>query len=566
MQPRPDTDLVFGDYIGALKRRAALLAAIMGVVLLIGFAIAYRVPPLYASRGVLLAEQTEVPEHVVRSTVPDYPEDRVRIITQRVLTNDNVTRIIEENGLYLELGRTPEALSEFRQHLALSAEDPELLENIMGSNRAADAMAFSLTFTDRSPRVARDVANDLVTLYLEENQLARRELAEQTTRFLLGEARRLEEEIAEREQRLADFKREHSGSLPDSSDLNFQLLDRVERDLESVEQEIRTLRERQALYSTELAQLSPRATVLDEDGRAILAPDERLTVLQRRYAQLSAVYSQDHPDVLNVRREIDALRAAGGGSAALDQAALRAELAAREDELAAARDRYSADHPDVQRLARTVESLRSALASAPAIAAASAAPPDNPLYLQRQVQLNGAKSELAAAVARRDQLTLRLAELEDRSILAPDVERELNMLSRGYEQLLAQYDDVERKLREAEIAVNLESDSRNERFTVLEAPQLATSPAQPNRIAVLLLTLFAAFVCGAGGVALAERSDSTIRLPRDVTEHLGMPPLAAIPYIDNSGDTRRRSRLRLIAAGACGLWVALIAFFVTNPA
>ncbi|HZL93234.1 MAG TPA: hypothetical protein VFB99_06305, partial [Vicinamibacterales bacterium] len=508
MDLQANADLTLSDYLAVLHRRGALLCAIMATVVLIGFAIAYRIPPLYASTGILLAERPEVPEHVVRSTVPDDPEDRVQIITQRVLTSANLGRIIADNSLYPELAATPaDALGEFRDHLSLSAEDPQILEDLLGPSRTGDAIAFSLTFTDPAPQVARDVAKGLVALYLEENQRARREQAEQTSRFLTQEAERLEIEIDAREEKLAEFKREHVGGLP--SDLDRQLIDRVERDLLSVEQEIRSLRERRAMYAAELAQTSPHAPVVDEEGQNILGPDERRTLLERRYAQLSAIYSQDHPDVLKVRREIAALRTAGGGAAS-DGGSLQTELAAREEQLAAARSRYSADHPDVQRLERTVESLRTALAQTAARGNYPALP-DNPQFIQRKLQLDTAESEVQLALARRSELTARLAEFERRAIVAPDVERELNALNRGYEQLLAQYDDVQRKLREAEIAVNLESEGRGDRFTTLETPQLPLTPESPNRLAVLLLTVIAAFTLGASGVAIAERCDTTIR-------------------------------------------------------
>jgi uncharacterized protein involved in exopolysaccharide biosynthesis len=461
------------------------------------------------------------------------------------------------------LAATPaEALYEFRGHLSLSAEDPKILEDLLGPSQAGDAMAFSLTFLDPSPQVARDVARDLVDLYLEENQRARREQAEQTSRFLTQERERLEVEIDDREESLAAFKAKHAGGLP--NDFDRDLIDRVERDLQSVDQEIRSLRDRRAMYSSELAQLSPHAPVVDEEGQNILGPDERRTLLERRYSQLSAIYSQDHPDVLKVRREIAALRSTGYASAS-DGGALQAELAARQEELAAARSRYSADHPDVQRLERTVNGLRAALTQAATLGTSSTVP-DNPQYVQRKLQLEATESELQLALARRNELGGRLTQFEQRAVAAPEVEREFNALNRGYEQLLAQYDDVERKLREAEIAVNLESEGRGDRFTTIEPPQLPSSPERPNRLAVLLLTLITALTLGACGVALAERADTTIRHPRDVAEHLGMPPLVAIPFVANAADVRRHVRRRVLVTAIGCLWLGAIAFLIVTPA
>jgi uncharacterized protein involved in exopolysaccharide biosynthesis len=568
MTENNDIELSFGDYIRVLKRRRHTWAMIVGSVLLIGIAIAFQMRPIYESAGVLLAEQPEVPEYVVRSIVPDYPEERVRIITQRVLTNDNLERIIEAHGLYPELRSSRnDALREFRDNLSLSSEDPELLENIMGTSNAATAMAFSLAFADPSPVVARDVATDLVALYLEENQRARRELAAGTTSFLNAEADRIEQQIAAREVQIAGFKRANAGSLPDLRDANLQQLDRTERELEATEQEIRSLRGQQSLYASELAQLSPRVTLTDEEGATILGPEDRLKVLQRRYVQLSAIYSQDHPDVIAVRREIAALNGSAGTAGASDSAALQSELAAREDELAAARDRYSSDHPDVMRLERTVQNLRATLASAPGGSAARrATDPDNPQYIQRRVQLEATTADLNAALTHRDALRERLSDLEVRLSGTPSVEREYTALMRGYEQLLTQADEIQGKLREAQIALNLETTSQGDRFTVLQAPVLPSQPARPNRIAVLLLTVAAAVILGVAGVAIRERTDTSLRTPADLTRYLGIPPLVAIPFVNNRADLRRRARQRLLTAAAVCAWAGAAVFMIITPA
>jgi uncharacterized protein involved in exopolysaccharide biosynthesis len=567
MQDGPDRELSFKDYIAVVKRRAMLFFGISAPILTVGIALAFGLPPIYESSGVLLVGQSEVPEYLVRSTVPAFPEERVRMITQRVLTDDNLTRIIEKYDLYPELMQTTpsEALRQMNSSLRVAAEDPASLTNLIGST--ANTIAFTVTFSDASPRVARDVASELVSLYLSENQRARQELASDTQDFLAEQARRLEIEIAAKESEIAQFKEQHSGSLPELSNMNMQLLDRTERDVEAVEAEIRSLRERRALFESELAELSPYALVYDQSGNPVLSPRDRLKLLQRSFVQSSAVYSQDHPDVLRIRREIDAL-STQTGLPGIDPSILRTELATRTDELNGARERYSADHPDILRLQKTIENLQAALAEAPGARRPTnpAAPPDNPVFIQKRVQLQGTNIDLAAAVERRTQLQERLRSLETRLTTTPEIEREYAGLTRGHEQLIAQFNDATSKLREAQIAVNLETESKGERFTVLNSPAVPNLPAQPNRIAILLLAFAFAFAAGAGAVASAEASDNTVRASRDVQGLLEIPPLVTIPYIDNEADIRSKRWRRLAIATTVLVWVGIAAFFVVNPA
>jgi polysaccharide biosynthesis transport protein len=554
------------DVLEILRRRGALFLWVAAIVVLIGVAVAYRSTPLYASRGVLLAELGSVSESAVRS-VQSRPEAVVRFITQRVLTNDNLEEIVVKNGLYPDLAGMPvEARGRLRDNLDLSAEDPQILESLLGTTRPEGALAFSVSFTDSSPRIARDVADDLVALYLEENREVRREQAAETIRFLTQEVRRIETEIADREVRLADFKTENAGALPDLADSNMQMLDRVGRDLDAVEQEIRTLRERQSLYTSELTLLSPSATVLNDQGAPVLSPYERLKMLQREYLQMSSVYHPDHPDVQRKRREILAL-GESTGLPAFDRATLESELQVREDELAAARERYSADHPDVIRLERAVESARKELASAPRTPTTRRMPttPDNPAYIQREVQLRATTVDLNAALGRREELRARYEDLEKRLQVTPEVEREYSALSRGLEQLVTQYNEIQAEINQAQLALNLEEDPTSERFTVLEQPTVAGSPSSPNRFAVLVLSLAIAVALGAVVVAGAERSDQSVRNAQDIVAYLEMPPLVAIPYVENRIDIKRRARKRLLAASAVSLWISAVFLLVVTP-
>jgi succinoglycan biosynthesis transport protein ExoP len=182
------------------------------------------------------------------------------------------------------------------------------------------------------------------------------------------------------------------------------------------------------------------------------------------------------------------------------------------------------------------------------------------------VQLDTARDQLQAVLARRDSLRERLAMLEERLTQTPEVEREYAALTRGLEQLTAQYNDLLSKQQAAAMSVNLESENRGDRFTILDSPDEPRRPVQPNRIAILLLGLAFAFMGGAGSIAMAETMDTTVRSPRDVSSLLEIPPLVMIPYIENEADTRAKRWKRLALAASVTAWVGVVAFLVMVPA
>jgi uncharacterized protein involved in exopolysaccharide biosynthesis len=564
MQEEAKTELTFKDYVAIARRRSVLFFMIVAPILTLAVALAFGLPPLYQSSGTLLAEGSEVPDYVVKSTVPQLPDERVRMITDRVLTDENLRAIIAKDDPYPNRSDPGAAIRDLRRHLSRKAEDPKLLQDVIGADE--NTIAFTVGFTHSSPEIAQAVARDLVDLYITENQKAQQQLAAETHDFLAEQSRRLEKEMAEKEAELAKFKNEHANSLPELADMNMQLLDRTQRDIETNDGEIRDLRQRVSLLQSQLAQMSPYAAITDEEGHAILSPADRLKLLQRQYVQESAIYSQDYPDLVKLRRQIDAL-SAQTGLPGVDRSILQTELSARQKELETSRQRYGDDHPDVVRLQHAVDNLRAALAKAPTASRTTAvAPPDNPTYISTQVELRGARADLDAALGRRDELSQRLKNLESRLTSTPEVEREYQSLTRGYQQLTQQYADIQGKQRQAEVAVNLERENKGQRFRVLRPPVLPTSPSQPNRIAILMLGLALALAAGAGGMAIAEVSDTTVRAPRDIVQFLEIPPLVMIPYIDNDVDVRSRRWKRVGLAVMASAWAGITVFFIMNPA
>ena len=63
----------------------------------------------------------------------------------------------------------------------------------------------------------------------------------------------------------------------------------------------------------------------------------------------------DHPDVVKMRREIEALKKETGGS--VDPQEQSKQLARLRADLATARDKYSDDHPDIVKLKKSIAAL-----------------------------------------------------------------------------------------------------------------------------------------------------------------------------------------------------------------
>jgi len=540
------------DYLAILKRRRWQLVLPVVALFLIASLIAVFWPPTYESTSTILIEEPDVPRDLVSSTVTSYADQRLQVITQRVMTTQNLLSIIDRFNLYQkERQRSPISLvvQDMRDDIALNLVSADVVDPRSG--RATQAtIAFKLSFQDRLPGTAQRVLNELVSLYLSENLRTRREQAAETTEFLTSEADKLDALVNQLASKLADFKRENSGRLPEQAALNLQLMDRTERDMIEVKRQLQSLDERKIYLEAQLAQTNPYNTFM-VDGQRVLSPAERLRELQTQYVSLQGIYGPKHPDVMKLSREIEALKLETDARA--DPAELERQLDALKTELAVAREKYAATHPDVIRLQRQIAATQAALSGAASAPdkAAPAAKPDSPAYIQLQAQLEAIGSERRALTGQHAALEAKMKDIEQRILAAPQIERAYVLLQRDYESALASYREVRAKETAAQLGQALESERKGERFSLIEPPDLPLLPVKPNRLAILVLGFVFSVAAGVGCVALFENLDQSVYGPKRLAFLTGAPPLVVLPYIKNRSDDRRRwSHAVLSFAGA----------------
>ena len=183
---RHEEGLDLAAQLEAVRRRIWPMLAVFVTVLVTATAVALLWPPTYRSMGTILIEQQEVPLDFVRSAVTSFADERLEVISQRVMTSTNLLDIIEKHNLYAdERGQmTREQLVErMRQNVQRDMISADVIDPRGGGARKA-TIAFAVGYESRSPELAARVANDLITLYLQKNIETRKQLAAGTTEFL----------------------------------------------------------------------------------------------------------------------------------------------------------------------------------------------------------------------------------------------------------------------------------------------------------------------------------------------------------------------------------------------
>jgi succinoglycan biosynthesis transport protein ExoP len=507
-----DYELTLPDYIAILRRRALLIVSSFLAIFAISAAVALFIPPVYESTGTIMIESQQIPTDMVQATITSYADERIEVIKQRVMTRENLLRIINKFRLFQTEGAslTPsEQIDEMRNNTEVEL----ITANPRVGQRGTGTIAFKVSFSHRRAETAQGVANELVTLFLDENVKVRTERATQTTEFLKQESQRLRTDLDKLETQIAGYKQEHGKGLPENMALSMAAMQRVETDLRQIERDYRSA-------------------------------EEELRYLEvERTGALAAVTSvvQGGP--------------AGNGAAA--------ELQRARAELAKLQGTYTDSHPDVRSLKRKIDNLEQAVAAEkpPAAAGGSADSVKDLTVSKLDTRITGVRSRMNVMSGQQSALRVRLAQMEGQLVNAPQVERGLAALMRDYQSAQRKYEEIRTKQGTAQVAENLEGEQKAERFALLEPPTIPDKPIKPDRRKLLGLGLVLATGGSAALTMLMETLHGTIRGIGAVSAILGQRPLVTVPYISVASEAgrRRRTYLALLAAALVALALAVVA-------
>ncbi|KJV05831.1 hypothetical protein [Methylocucumis oryzae] len=216
---------------------------------------------------------------------------------------------MEKYNLYQDQKKklaTYELVELFKENTHIGMVNANLVNQ--GKNNKA-AIAFNISWSDKSPELAQRVTNELVTLFLDENVRARTQRAEETTAFLAEEVDKLKNEIQKIETAIAEYKQKYSSSLPELLPVNLSAINRLETELQQLDLKERMLSERRIGLNAQMLAAGPTlaaAPALRNDGKGPTVGS--IEELQATESSLLSKYSSSHPDVLQIRRQIEILK------------------------------------------------------------------------------------------------------------------------------------------------------------------------------------------------------------------------------------------------------------------
>jgi len=467
------------DQIGQILRRMvaaswqhrwkALLVA--WLVCLVGWAYVQRIPDQYRASARVYADVDAVLGAVLRDLAVDgSPQNQVDLLVRTLLTRPNLERIIGRTDLDLRVS-TPKDREALIQ---------ELGEKIRIGTFRGRSSVFSIEFVDHDPRLARDVVQTVLTLFMESATASDRQQLEQARAFVEAQIRNYEAQLRAVEQKRIEFRNRYFDLLPLEHG-GMSRLDQSRERLSTLRGDLDDARQRRALLQAQYEEMqrAPARTARAAGGGG----DPRLAAAERTLRELLLRYTDEHPDVVATRAIIAQLRgqgARGGGEGAAVAAAPAPQV-------------------------NTLEQVR-----------------------LRIVDLDG---QIASLERQIEETATRVKRLEELLRTVPQVQNEYANLNRDYDVLQRNYRDLIARREALQIAGAARREADRVRLEIIEPPVVPLRPEAPNRLLLLTGVLAAGLAAGAALALVLGQFDTSFYTLRDLRQ-LGLPVLGAVSEAD----------------------------------
>ena len=449
----------------------------------IGLGATFVLPKRYTSQTMVLVAQPAVGPDYVKPVVTEDLNHRLASMKEQILSRTRLQPIIEKFGLYAGV-RGQVHIEDLVERLRTAVEIKPLEPTPGTQSRQLPGFYVDVTFDN--PQIAQQICTEITSMFLEQNARERKQQANETTSFLSKQLEEAKKSLDDQDAKLAQFKRQYLGSLPEEEQSNLNILTGMNAQLEANTQALSRAHQDKAFNESLVGQQEANWKA-SQTGQNPETAEQQLGALQDQLTSLQARYTSEHPDVIKLKSQIEELKKRMAGAAKNNASASGSTQAS------------AAEPPQIQQ-------LRAKL---------------------RQDDMN-----IADLTKRQSQIQDEIRQLQSRVQASPMVEQQLKELTRNYQTAQDFYNDLLKKRQNAGVAGDLESQQESEQFRVLDPPSLPDRPSFPKKAYFAGGGLGGGLALGLAILCLIAMGDKSMHTERDVELALKLPVLALVPVLE----------------------------------
>jgi polysaccharide chain length determinant protein (PEP-CTERM system associated) len=512
MQDLEQTIQMVLDFIRGIwiKKRYVMICS--WLICPIGFFYVTTLPDVYKSDAQVYVDTRSVLQPLlVGMVIGSNPAQEIQMMARTLLSRANIEIIARESDLDITVSG-----NEAYNKLITS-----LTENINLKGTGRDNI-YTISYANENPEMARTVVQETLDLFVEGSLGSSKKGTDTTTRFLNEQIAEYENELAESEQRLANFQRKYNDILPAQGSFygNLQSLKQqmevTKLTIKETQQQINAMRGQ----SRQAQKASDGFEVRSNAAEQVLTTryDDRVLALEGRLDELRLRFTTKHPDVIESNNLLEALKEA------------------REKDIKA----FLAQDTDDNSPSMLTES-------------------------DRQLRLEIARLEgvLASLKVREKDTQRRIIDLQSTIDLVPQIESEETGLNRDYGIKKQKYEELLSRRESNNLTRRADNQSDDLQFRIIRPPLIADKPSGPKRIIFYTGILLFGFGLGGGIAFLMSMIKPVLVRGQQISDLTGYPIWGAVAHLDIV-NIKKRNKIRIfIFTLSSGVIIMLYAALIT---
>lgn len=497
-------------------RWAGLIAT--WVVAIVGVIVVWKIPDQFEASARVYVDTDSILKPLMSGlAVQPNVDQQIAMLSRTLISRPNLEKLVRMADLDLK-----------NQTKADQERLIERLQKGIEIRTAGGVNLYSMAYRDVEPDKAKRVIQSLVSIFVESGLGASRKDTDSAKTFLNEQIKIFEGKLEEAEGRLKEFRlRNIDRQGADGKDTATRLAE-VTTQLEAARLQLREAERSRDSAKQQLADLRTQSqgvalpSLLRESNIAASTQelDARIDAQKRNLDQLLQRYTDQHPDVVGVRRLI-------------------ADL-------------------EEQRRKEVIERQRKAAQQA-AFAPTNPNATDSLAQQELARMLAAAEVQVAAMKARVDEYANRYGALREQLKTAPQIEAEASQLNRDYAVTRKNYEDLVARRQSAVMSGELDVASGVADFRLIDPPRVTPKPVAPNRLLLFPIALVAALAAGLFTAFAATQLRPTFSDANDLRLKTGLPLLGVVTLLTTEVDRKRVRASSLRFAGASGALLLLMA-------
>ncbi|MEO6689555.1 MAG: XrtA system polysaccharide chain length determinant [Dokdonella sp.] len=488
------------------RRHALALTVMFVAIAMAGLVCGLVWPKNYSSSTTILAQKSDIIQPLLEGrAVATGTADRTTIAKQVIFSRAILDEILMSGGW------DPTKLDPFQQD--------RLREGIKARTQITSPREnlIHIAYRDADPNRALKVTERLADLFIKESLAAKETESREAYEFIDSQVEAYHHKLTDAEENLKKYRAENVDAHPGSeADTN----SRIGVLRSAVEQTRMNVMELHSTESALVSQLSGESEVTAVQTRSGVYRAQ-MAELQAQLEKLLLNYTEQYPDVIRLRHQIEDLRAQ---LAAEDQR----KLQAKNSGTTTAIDQNSQF---------------------------------NPLYTELRSKAADVRRQIAANESRMSATESLLNSELDRSRRIAASESALAELTRDYDVNRDIYQDLLKRRENARVSMNLDAEGRGLTFRIQEPAAKPLRPAGLSTIHFAAAGLGLGLVLPLGLLFLVARFDTRLRSVDELERIAGVPVLASVPVYSTRRE--RRGETARLAFSALLLLATASAFALT---